>query len=174
MPLNPSSFASDPELVQVLQSKSSPVHHSETKVLFNQGEEVTGLYILRNGAATISSLSGGSDFKLLVQTTAGALLGLPCLFGEEPYPFTTIVHGGSELSFLSRENFFALVEAHPHLSRKMLQLLASEVQSVRQAILDQICMGSELSDAAPLAELDRREAHGVLPYVGWLPTELAG
>ena len=40
------------------------------------------------------------------------------------------------MSFVSRADFFALVQADPQLSLKMLQVLAAEVRTARQALND--------------------------------------
>lgn len=175
MAFDPSSFVCDPELIQQLQANSLPVFCGHTRILFGQGENPEGLYILRKGAVTLSNVSEGKEFRLLVQTTAGALLGLPSLFAHEPYPVTAIVHGGAEVCFVEHDELFACISAHPHLSAKILRVLAAEVNSVRQEILSQICVGEQVSDLIPLGFEDwHGEAPAALPYVGWLPAGLMG
>lgn len=173
MALDPSTFACDPELIQQFQDISVPASCCRTRVLFSQGETPEGLYILRRGAATLSTVSLGKEFRLLVQTTAGALLGLPSLFSHEPYPLTAIVHGGSEVGFVGRDELLQCVASQPRLSANILRVLAAEVNTVRQAILNQICVGEHASDCAP-RESRHAEAPCALPYVGWLPAVFMG
>lgn len=175
MALDSSSFACDPDLIEQFRAISRPVPCCRTRVLFSQGEAPEGLYILHRGAATLSTVSLGKEFRLLAQTTAGVLLGLPSLFSHEPYPLTAIVHGGSEVGFVDRDELLQRATSQPHLAAKILRVLAAEVNTVRQAILNQICFGEPVSDLAPPAQESRRgEACRTLPYVGWLPAGLMG
>jgi CRP-like cAMP-binding protein len=70
-----------------------------------------------------------------LQTTAGSILGLPALIGNEPYTLTAIAHSGAQLSFVSRDDYAALMQANPLLPLKVLRVLAAEVHSARNAML---------------------------------------
>jgi CRP-like cAMP-binding protein len=70
-----------------------------------------------------------------MQTFAGSLLGLPGLIGDEPYSLTATARKGAELKFVSREDFLVVMSGDPLLSFKVLQVLAAEVRSARQALL---------------------------------------
>jgi len=70
-----------------------------------------------------------------LQTTAGSILGLPALIGEEPYTLTAVAHTGAQLSFVSRDHYASLMQANPLLPLKVLRVLAAEVHSARNAML---------------------------------------
>jgi CRP-like cAMP-binding protein len=70
-----------------------------------------------------------------VKAIPGSLLGLPGLVGNQPYTLTALAHPGAQLSFVTRENFNALMQHNPLMSLKVLQVLAAEVRSARNAIL---------------------------------------
>jgi CRP-like cAMP-binding protein len=135
--LDPSAFVADPELIQGLDSQSTPVSCDEDRVLFRQGDSPAGLYILKSGSATLSMTTSASAEILSLEAAAGSLLGLPGLIGNEPYTLTAIAHAGAQLSYLTRENFTALMRSDPLLALKILQVLAAEVRSARSAILEQ-------------------------------------
>jgi len=48
---------------------------------------------------------------------------------------TATARSGAQLSFVSRDDFTALMQSDPLLSLKVLEVLAAEVRSARQAIL---------------------------------------
>jgi CRP-like cAMP-binding protein len=54
---------------------------------------------------------------------------------NEPYTLTATARSGAQLSFVSRDDFTALMQSDPLLSLKVLEVLAAEVRSARQAIL---------------------------------------
>jgi CRP-like cAMP-binding protein len=132
MTLEPSAFAADPDLIRELEKRSRPVP-AEVRVLFRQGDDPTGLYILRTGEATLTMRSAG-EVVLSVRAGSGSLLGLPAVIGNEPYSLTAEVREGSELSFVPQAEFAELMRTDPLLSLKLLQVLAAEVRAARKAL----------------------------------------
>jgi len=135
MKLDPSAFLADPELILALEKRSTPISCVEESVLFRQGEAPVGLYILSQGEATLTMNSESGQPIVSTQAAPGSLLGLPGLVGNEPYTLTAVALSGARLGFVSREDFAALMQSNPTLSLKILQILAAEVRSARNAIL---------------------------------------
>jgi CRP-like cAMP-binding protein len=69
-----------------------------------------------------------------LQAGPGSLLGLPGVVGNEPHSMTAIVRKGSEVRFVTRNDFEDLFRAEPSLQLKVSLILAAEVHSARQAI----------------------------------------
>lgn len=134
MKLDPSAFVADPELIRALEAKATCVHCEQDRVLFRQGEAPTGLYILHAGSATLIMHSPAGEEVMAIQAGPDSLLGLPGLIGDEPYTLTAIANPGADLCFISRDEFTATMRADPMLALKILQVLAAEVRSARQAI----------------------------------------
>ena len=132
---DPSAFIADPELVATLEKHAEPIHCSEDKLLFRQGEQPSGLYVVRQGRTTISMSSPtGEQVLWSEQTTQGALLGVPALISNHVYTLTAVAHQEADLLFVSREKFDVLMQTDPMISFKVLQLLAAEVRSARLAL----------------------------------------
>lgn len=134
VPFDPSAFLADPELVQALEKRSTPLSCDADRVLFHQGDVPAGLYILQAGEATLSMRRGGEESLQSVRTAGGSLLGLPGVIGNQPYSLTAIVRGGSRVRFVSRADFAAFMQSEPRLSLKILAVLAAEVRSARHAL----------------------------------------
>jgi CRP/FNR family transcriptional regulator len=134
MKLDPSAFVADPELIQALEKQSSPILCSSERILFRQGDVPAGLYILCKGEVTLSMSSPVGEELMSVQATPGSLLGLPGLIGNQPYTLAAVARKDAELRFVPREEFTNLMQTSPRLSLKVLEVLASEVRSARQAI----------------------------------------
>jgi CRP-like cAMP-binding protein len=132
--LDPSAFLADPELLQALEKHSIPLSCDADRVLFNQGDPAIGLYILLKGEAALSMNGEDGAPLMLIQATAGSLLGLPGLIGNQPYSLTAIARSGAQVSFISRDHFNALMQSQLNLLVKVLQVLAAEVRSARLAI----------------------------------------
>ena len=134
MNLAPSAFVADSTLLDALERRSRPVCFEGERVLFRQGDAPAGVYVLRRGRATLTMQSAAGVEVMRIEATAGSLLGLPGLIGNEPYSLTAVAGAGSEVGFVGREDFSALMLAEPQLSFKVLQVLAAEVRTARQAI----------------------------------------
>jgi CRP-like cAMP-binding protein len=128
-----SAFVADPELVEELERRATPVVVGVDRVLFRQGEAPKGVYILRKGLAKLTSKSDG-DAILNVQAGAGSLLGVPAVVGGKPYSLTAEALDGAELSLLNCDDFVRLMHTEPALSFRVLQVLAEEVRFARESI----------------------------------------
>lgn len=133
MQFDPTAFVADPELIQELEKRSTPVDCQTNRILFEQGESAVGLYILHSGKATMSIDTDGQTV-MRVETGPGALLGLPGLIGNQPYTMTAVAQKGAQVYFIGRKEFINLMKAHPQLSFKILHVLAAEVSTARRAL----------------------------------------
>ena len=132
--LDPTAFLADSELIRALSEHATPIVCDTDRVLFQQDDPAVGLYILHEGEATISMTSQDGQTILSVQARDGSLLGLPGLISNQPYSLTAVAHAGARVSFLGRTEFTALMESNPPLAFKILQILAAEVRSARNAL----------------------------------------
>ena len=134
MKLDPTAFVADPELIEALEKRSTAIACDRDRVLFTQGDNPQGLYIIDQGETTLTMTSPTGEQLVSVQASAGSLLGLPGLIGNEPYTLTAIARNGAQLSFISRDEVTSLMRTDPLLALKMLQVLAAEVRSARRAL----------------------------------------
>ena len=130
------SFAADSKLVQALEKRSLPVACGKGGTLFIQGETPKGLYILQRGEAALVMKSRAGRTVMCLHAGSGSLLGLPGVIGKEPYTLTAMVRQGSEVRFVTRENFEQIVEEEPELYSSVLQVLAAEVRFARLALAE--------------------------------------
>ena len=134
MQLDPTAFLADPELIRALSEHATPIVCDTDRILFQQDDPAAGLYILHKGEATISMTSQQGQTVLSVAAKDGSLLGLPGLISNQPYSLTAVARAGARVSFLGRSEFTTLMESNPPLAFKILQILAAEVRSARNAL----------------------------------------
>jgi len=130
--LDPSAFVADSRLFLALENRSTTVACDKEQVLFRQGD--APLDLVHKGAVTLTMDSRKANATLSFEAAAGSLLGLPGLIGNEPYTLTAVAHSGAQLSFVTRDSFLALMQSDHMLSMKVLQVLAAEVRTARNAI----------------------------------------
>ena len=132
--LDHTAFLADPELIRALSEHATPIVCDTDRILFQQDDPAAGLYILHKGEATISMTSQQGQTVLSVAAKDGSLLGLPGLISNQPYSLTAVARAGARVSFLGRSEFTTLMESNPPLAFKILQVLAAEVRSARNAL----------------------------------------
>ena len=128
------TFAADRTLIQALEHRSQPIGCSEGCILFRQGEAPRGLYILQSGEATLMMETASGQAVMCLQAGAGSLLGLPAIVGNEPYSLTALARKGSEVRYVTRNDLEDVIRTEPSLTIKVLEILAAEVRSARQAL----------------------------------------
>jgi CRP-like cAMP-binding protein len=132
--LDPSAFVADPDLILTLEKGSKTISCGGDRVLFRQGEVPDGLYILNRGELALTMTSPSGEPVMQMQASAGSLLGLPGQISGEPYTLTATARNGACLSFVSRDDFTSLMQTNPLMALKMLEVLAAEVRSAREAL----------------------------------------
>jgi len=79
-------------------------------------------------------ISPSGDELMSMPVSAGSVLGLPAVVGNQPYSLTASALKGAELAFVNGEEFSALMLSTPSLSMSVLRILAAEVRNARSAI----------------------------------------
>jgi len=134
--LDPSAFVANPKLIEALSRRAIELSCGADSVLFRQGDAAAGLYILHRGEVTLTMATPAGEAVLSTQAAPNSLLGLPGLVGNQSYTLTATARSGAELSFVTRDDFTALMESDPLVGLMVLQVIAAEVRAARQAILE--------------------------------------
>ena len=134
MKLDPSAFVADLELLSALEQQSVLIPCPEDRVLFSQGDPSTGLYILHAGSGRLIMTTALDEPIVDIEVSAGTLLGLPGVIGNQPYSLTARADRGADVRYISREKFSDLMLREPSLSLQVLRVLAAEVRTARVAL----------------------------------------
>jgi len=140
----PSPFSADSALVEALSERAVPVSCPKDRVLFRQGEECLGVFVLQSGHANLEMLSDTGEAVARFATGDGSLLGLPAVFSGEKYSLTAYAQAGSDVRFVERGSFFDLIGSTPALSLKVLQVVAAETRAARAALVDALARQHQL------------------------------
>ena len=110
-------------------------HWSPSAILFAQGDDPTGVFVVCSGAVRLfirNPVSGVVTFDRTVEP--GTMLGLPAVFGDKPYSMTAEVLREAEIAFVPRQRFLEMMQTDGQLCMRCLQLLSDEVRVARNAI----------------------------------------
>ena len=129
-----SAFVAEPQLLEELEKRSTPIALGEDRVLFREGDAPTGVYIIWKGAALLTRGANG-ETVLTVEAPAGSVLGVPAVIGTRNYSLTAVALEDAELSVVSCEAFVDLMQ-EPRVAFQALKVLAEEVRFARETLSD--------------------------------------
>jgi CRP-like cAMP-binding protein len=133
MNFDASAFVGDEQLILALKGRSRPVDCSEDRLLFCQGDEPVGLYILHSGTATLTMRSSDGDAALNMTAEPNSLFGLPAVVSSSAYSLSAMAKSGAEVSFVPRDEFSKMMLTEPGVAVLILKVLAAEVRTARIA-----------------------------------------
>lgn len=100
-------------------------------ILFRQGQRRDCLYFVKWGEVALTMLAGNKEIR--IRAGKGSLLGLPAVFGNQPYTMTAKATWDAEIFKLNSDAFRELLNEEPRMKEIVLQVLAGEVRAIRQA-----------------------------------------
>ena len=137
------SFLADQRLFQILSGRTSEIVCDVGRTLFKQGDPPAGLYVIREGEASLLMFSPSEDIIASFRAGPGSVLGLPAVIASMNYSLCANVRKGSKVGFLRAEDLHELLREDPSLYSCALSLLASEVLAARTALLEFISYTAE-------------------------------
>jgi len=105
-------------------------------VIFAEGEEGTGFYVLTRGEVKIFKLSPEGREQILHIFHAGEPFGEVPVFSGENYPAFAETLTASEAIFFPRADFLALLTRTPSLALNMLAILSRRLRNFSHLIED--------------------------------------
>jgi len=121
------------KLQSSLVAVGSIERHVAARVLFHEGENSAGVFLVRKGKIRMGVRSMPNldrDFA------AGSLLGLPATFTGHPYTLTAVTLVDSEVVHVPRERFLELMRERPDLCREATDMLGREVTFIQAALTE--------------------------------------
>ena len=101
--------------------------HGRGKVLFTEGEQARGIYILLRGRATVSISSSGGKTIILRVAESGDVLGLNSTLRDCTYDVTVKTLGSCSTDFVSRAELIVQMERSHQFTQTVLKELSHEL-----------------------------------------------
>ncbi len=141
---------SDPEL-RAVADRAVARRIQRGDILFLEGEQAEGLYIVVEGAIRAFRESGEGREQVIHVEGAGATIGEVPVFDDGPYPSTAAAEEDSAVLFLDKRDVHRLCLEHPRIALSALKILAGRLRR-----------NAGLIEALSLREVDQRLARLLL------------
>jgi CRP/FNR family cyclic AMP-dependent transcriptional regulator len=137
----------------VLQSLNAVSHKTVLPpgaLLFVEGQEPRGLFIICSGKVNLSTTSREGKILILKTAIPGEVLGLSASVSGMPYEITAETATPCQLSFIARKHFLELMELHSETGMRTAQCLSREFRSAYRDIHDLVLTRSSIGKLARL------------------------
>jgi len=109
-------------------------HALKGEVLFSQGDQAFGFYILLEGSVRIYKSSPDGKEYTLHHIRSGQMFAEAAIFGSTTFPANCIATNNSSIAFFPKDKFVQLITRSPQMSLKMIAALSNFVREFNQQI----------------------------------------
>jgi len=115
----------DEETLLLIRPTATRVRQPKNTVVFNEGDECRGLYIVERGAIKIYKESANAREHVLHIAIPGDCFGEAALFLGTGYPASAAAVRDSELILLRKNEFLQLLRERPEVSFRLMASMAT-------------------------------------------------
>ncbi len=120
--------------VEDLLEISSAATYEKGAVLFTEGGESRGVFVLGNGRVKLSARSASGKSLILRISEPGEVVGLPSAISGKPYAATAEVLEATQASFIPRDAFLDFLRRHGEASLKVAEILSDIYHATYQEV----------------------------------------
>jgi CRP-like cAMP-binding protein len=117
-----------PKLAAELKKRSNVHIPAISRVLFEEGDRPTSLYLVGKGEVSLAIRSRGRTVTCF-RIGHGSVVGLSTIVGRGLYAMTATASQDAEINAVNAETFLTLIENRPEFYFNVLQILAGETLS---------------------------------------------
>src|SRR5271155_5860146 len=143
-----------------LDSIAAPATYPKGAILFVEGQEPRGVFVVCNGRVKLSAGSASGEALILRIAEAGQVVGLPGRITGKPYEATAEALEPIQATFIPREQFLQFLREHGDAALRVAEVLSNIYQATYQEVR---YLGLSGSASGKLARflLDIGQAHGI-------------
>jgi CRP/FNR family transcriptional regulator len=108
--------------------------HKKRSVVYMEGEDCTGLYIVRSGRVKLVRSAKSGKEQIIKILRPGDLLGLEVFYDAATYANTAVAMEDSDLCFVDKATFFKILSAEPEIATRLIVALGKELDRAYERI----------------------------------------
>lgn len=151
-------------LVSQLESRARVRRFADGELILRRGDEATGLFGVRRGRVQVVARAEDGRELVLTVLAPGEWFGELSLFDGLPRTHDNLAIGQTELWFVPKHEFQALMQAQPELNAHFAELLSHRVRMLFRFVEDAVLLDLPTRLAKRLLEL--AADHGMIDAGG--------
>jgi CRP/FNR family transcriptional regulator len=112
-----------PAVLAGLDAISSSATYPKGAILFVEGQDPAGVFVICNGRVKLSVTSPGGKSLILRMADPGELIGLPATISGNPYEATAEALDPVQANFIPRKPFLEFLRAHGEVAPRVAETL---------------------------------------------------
>jgi len=108
--------------------------YRKKEMVFMEGDECTGLYIIRTGRVKVVRSSSSGKEQIISILNPGDMLGFEVFYEGEFYKHSAVAMEDCELCYIDKNSFFRILEKEPHIARKLIISMGKELNHTYERI----------------------------------------
>jgi CRP/FNR family transcriptional regulator len=113
-----------PKALEQLDAISSSATYPKGAILFVEGQEPRGVFILCSGRVKLFGTAATGKALIFRIAESGEIIGLPSTLSEKPYEVTAEALEPTQANFIRRDQFLGLLRAHGDAALKVAEMLS--------------------------------------------------
>ena len=139
-----------PEGLKLLDAASRPSAYPHGALLFVEGQQARGAYVLCSGQAKLSTTSREGKVLILGIAGSGEVLGLSAVLSGGAYELTAETSGPCQINFVERNGLLTAIERSPEFGLHTSLALSRQIQRAHRDIHDLVLSRSSAGKLARL------------------------
>jgi CRP/FNR family transcriptional regulator, cyclic AMP receptor protein len=123
-----------PDALAQLDSISSSAVYPRGAILFVEGQEPRGVFILCNGRVKLTATAADGKSVIVRVAEAGEIVGLPGTISGKPYELTAEALEPIQANFVSRRDFLEFLKQKGDAALKVAQMLSEIYHEMTQEV----------------------------------------
>ncbi|MFQ5736591.1 MAG: Crp/Fnr family transcriptional regulator [Thermodesulfobacteriota bacterium] len=108
--------------------------YRKREMVFMEGDECTGLYIIRTGRVKVVRSSSSGKEQIINIMNPGDMLGFEVFYEGKTYRNSAVAMDDSELCYIDKNSFFNILEKEPAIARKLIISMGKELNQTYERI----------------------------------------
>jgi CRP-like cAMP-binding protein len=125
-----------PEEVDALDRSRVSYSLKKGENLFAEGENINGIYCLKEGACKMTKLSSNGNRQVVKLSAAGELLGQRSMISEEPAGLSAVAINDMHVCFIPKERVLEFFNRNNQFSMKMMKAICTDLKEANSQLVD--------------------------------------
>ena len=139
------SALNDAEL-DLLRRSSVEKRYAPGAVIFQEGDDGDGLYVVHQGIIQLSALVGqGQERKVLTRAHPGDFFGEMAALDREPRSATAMAESAASVSFIPGEKLLAMLAASPRLAVSLVREFSLRMREFNRHYMQEVLQAERLT-----------------------------
>jgi CRP/FNR family transcriptional regulator len=110
------------------------IGRKKREIIVMEGDDCTGLFIIKTGRVKLLRSSSAGKEQIIKILNPGDLFGFEVFYDGKKYACAAVAMEDCELCYISKDNFFSIIEKEPAIARKLIIAMGRELNHAYERI----------------------------------------